>query len=820
MTRRMLINAQSPEELRIAVAHGTNLESYHVEVADAGMTRGNIYRGVIAGIQPSLNAAFIDYGAERNGFLSIQDVVPEAYYREPSGGRPRIEDVLEKGKPIVVQVSRDPEGQKGSALTTNLSLAGRYLVLTPFDSMRGVSRKVEDEDVRKELREIAHKLEVPEGCGLIVRTNALDQNRTVLARDVQALVRLWKRVQNEAIAGRQTKLLYSDQDLILRAIRDVLDSSIEEVLVDDDAAFEAAGEYMQAFLPRSKTTLVRYTERAPIFFRYGVEEQIDKIYERSVALPSGGSIVIDPTEALTAIDVNSGKSTRGGSQEETALQTNLEAAAEVARQLRMRDVGGLIVVDFIDMRSIKAKKKVEKAVKDAMKVDRARNNVGRISSNGLVEINRQRISQALRLRTHRACPTCAGTGRIASPEMVSLNLLRRIEGRAAAGRLQSVRVSLHPELADALQNSRRQKLAALEREFQIGIEIIASTSLHRPEEKIEWIDRPGGAIVLPQKSGEATALEFSAPALPAAPAAPVRRDDKRRGSANQQANQPAIQARELAIPAPEKRAPEKRTPAGAAPETEADRKKKRRRGGRNRKKNGGTASEAPLDPNQVRVFGDESDAGDFSGPNGDDFEADSDLDLDLEGEDSEALEAGSLSETGEPETAAQKAKRRRRGGRKRNRGGKNVDVPNPGPKGAGEGGGEMTASAESDEEDGDGGDEGDEGPEGDEDGSIEAADGAESPAGRGKKRRPRRRGGRKRATGRASAESAEGTEAGGSTEGTEGTVGAAGADGSDPAEGNVVERGEPPIAEKAAVPEAAPAAVAPLEFEPPPTFID
>ena len=787
----MLINAQSPEELRIAVAHGTNLESYHVEVADAGMTRGNIYRGVIAGIQPSLNAAFIDYGAERNGFLSIQDVVPEAYYREPSGGRPRIEDVLEKGKPIVVQVSRDPEGQKGAALTTNLSLAGRYLVLTPFDSMRGVSRKVEDEDVRKELRDIAHKLEVPEGCGLIVRTNALDQNRTVLARDVQALLRLWKRVQNEAIAGRHTKLLYSDQDLILRAIRDVLDSSIEEVLVDDDAAFEAAGEYMQAFLPRSKTTLVRYTERAPIFFRYGVEEQIDKIYERSVALPSGGSIVIDPTEALTAIDVNSGKSTRGGSQEETALQTNLEAAAEVARQLRMRDVGGLIVVDFIDMRSIKAKKKVEKTIKDAMKVDRARNNVGRISPNGLVEINRQRISQALRLRTHRACPTCAGTGRIASPEMVSLNLLRRIEGRAASGRLQSVRVSLHPELADALQNSRRQKLAALEREFQIGIEIIASPSLHRPEEKIEWIDRPGGAIVLPQKSGEAMALEFSAPA--AAPAPPARRDDKRRAASNQ----PAIQARELAIPAPERRP----AAAGAgAPETEAERKKKRRRGGRNRKKNGGAAGDAPFDPKQARAFGDEADASEREGE-GFGADLDDDAEFDAEAQEAAAQEAGVHPETGEPETAAARAKRRRRGGRKRKRG-KNGDAANGEVRLAGEAAGPGGSGTEPDEE------LGAEGAEDDDDGPFEGAEGSEgsesaegsdnagsSAAERARKRRPRRRGGRRRTAGKAGAESAEG-------------VGPAGGEEAAGGGGETAAPSEP----------AAPAA--PVAFEPPPTFID
>ena len=796
----MLINAQSPEELRIAVAHGTNLESYHVEVADAGMTRGNIYRGVIAGIQPSLNAAFIDYGAERNGFLSIQDVVPEAYYREPSGGRPRIEDVLEKGKPIVVQVSRDPEGQKGAALTTNLSLAGRYLVLTPFDSMRGVSRKVEDEDVRRELREIAHKLEVPEGCGLIVRTNALDQNRTVLARDVQALLRLWKRVQSEAIAGRQTKLLYSDQDLILRAIRDVLDSSIEEVMVDDDAAFEAAGEYMQAFLPRSKTTLVRYTERAPIFFRYGVEEQIDKIYERSVALPSGGSIVIDPTEALTAIDVNSGKSTRGGSQEETALQTNLEAAAEVARQLRMRDVGGLIVVDFIDMRSIKAKKKVEKTIKDAMKVDRARNNVGRISPNGLVEINRQRISQALRLRTHRACPTCAGTGRIASPEMVSLNLLRRIEGRAASGRLQSVRVSLHPELADALQNSRRQKLAALEREFQIGIEIIASSSLHRPEEKIEWLDRPGGAVVLPQRNVEAAMVEFSAPA-PAASPAPARGDEKRRASANQ----PAIQARELAIPAPERRAP---SPAGGVPETEAERKKKRRRGGRNRKKNGGAGTEAPSDPKPVRSFGEEPGyaAGDGYG---DDFDADSDSDIESgpDGPEAEAREGASV-EGGEPETAAARAKRRRRGGRKRKRG-KNGDATNGEAKHAGEAGGEPAFGADSDGGEGEDPDfDGSDDSEDSEDSEEIAAEGGEAGNDTAKKRRSRRRGGRKRSAGRAAGANA--TEA--AVEGAGESAADGALRGREAPDGGGVERAVPP--------ESAPAPPAPAAFEPPPTFID
>jgi ribonuclease E len=486
----MLINAQRPEELRVAIVQGNALENYKVDVAEAGLTRGNIYRGVIASIQPSLNAAFIDYGAERHGFLAIQDVVPDAYYRRPSsGGHPRIDEVLEKSKPIVVQVEKDPIGTKGAALTTSLSLAGRYLVLTPFEDTRGVSRKVEDEDTRKKLKGLANGLELPDGCGVILRTNALGQTKITLNRDLSALLRLWKRVQTAAMQGKGTRLLYTDQDLILQALRDYLDTSIEEVLVDDDEAFQKAKAYIEAFMPRSKTRLIRYAERIPLFSRYDLESQIDRIYERRVDLPSGGSIVIDATEALTAIDVNSGRSTRAATQEETAVNTNVEAAAEVARQLRLRDIGGIVVVDFIDMRASKSQRKVEKVLKDAMKVDKARSSVGRISPNGLVEINRQRIQQALQLRTHRPCPTCNGVGRLASEEMVCLSLLRRVEARAATGSIQGARIGLHPELADALQNHYRRELADLEGEFDIEIEVIATAGLHRPDEKIEWQKR-------------------------------------------------------------------------------------------------------------------------------------------------------------------------------------------------------------------------------------------------------------------------------------------------------------------------------------------
>jgi ribonuclease E len=485
----MLINAQRPEELRIAIVRGNTLENFQVDVAESGLSRGNIYRGTIANIQPSLNAAFIDYGAERHGFLAIQDVVPEAYYRTPRGATPRIDEVLDRSKPIVVQVTRDAVAQKGASLTTSLSLAGRYLVLTPFDDTRGVSRKVEDEETRRKLKALVANLELPDGCGVIVRTNALDQNKTTISRDLAALLRLWKRVQTAAVTGKGSRLLYSDQDLIVQALRDHLDSSIEEVLVDDEAAYQKAEAYIQAFLPRAKISLQRYAERLPLFSRFDLEPQIDRIYERRVELPSGGSIVIDGTEALTAIDVNSGRSTRAATQEETAVHTNLEAAAEVARQLRLRDIGGLVVVDFIDMRGSKNQRRIEKAMRDAMKADKARSTVGRISGNGLLEINRQRIQQALQMRTHRPCPTCAGTGRLASEEMVTLNLLRRVEARAASGLVAGVRIGLHPELADAMQNSRRQELAELEREFDIRIDVIAAPGLHRPEEQIEWFKR-------------------------------------------------------------------------------------------------------------------------------------------------------------------------------------------------------------------------------------------------------------------------------------------------------------------------------------------
>jgi ribonuclease E len=492
LSRKMLINAQRPEELRVAIISDGILDKYEVSAAEAGLVRGNIYRGTVATVRPALDAAFVDFGAERHGLLRAEDVVAAAMARKPEPDRKfqRIDRSVDRGQPVLVQVTRDAIGQKGAQLTTKLSLAGRYLVFMPYDQVRGISRKVEDEAERDTLRRRLDEIHLPEGCGIIARTNASNQTKTALNRDLNALLRLWKRIRKEANTGKGPRLLYSDQDLIVQALRDQVGPDISEVLVDDDEAYDKAKRYMRSFMPRAKTRLIRYQERMPLFSRYQLEEQIDRIYKRRVELPCGGSIVIDGTEALTAIDVNSGRAAHGTSQEDTAVNTNLEAAHEVARQLRLRDIGGLIVVDFIDMRSLKHRRQTEKAVRDAMRTDKARSTASRLSANGLMEINRQRIAKSLQLRSHRACPTCGGAGLIASSELVALNLLRRIETRAVTGQIRGVRIRLHPELADAFQNSRRQEIAALESEFGIEIQVIAATGFHRSEEDIEWILRP------------------------------------------------------------------------------------------------------------------------------------------------------------------------------------------------------------------------------------------------------------------------------------------------------------------------------------------
>lgn len=514
MSTKMLINAQRAQQVRVAIVADSILRDYQVEVADRDLCRGNIYRGVVANIQPSLNAAFIDIGEERHGFLPVADVLASAYHKKPpkDARRPRIDQVLEKGKTVVVQVTKDGVGQKGPALTTNVALAGRYLVFTPFDDVRGISRKAEDDAARKTVRERLKKLSLPDGNGVIVRTNGLEQNQTTLNRDLNALIRLWKKIKTEIGKGRGPRFLYSDQNLIVQALRDYLDKSISEVVVDDPEVHAQVTEYLRTFMPRTKIDLSLYSERLPLFSRYRLETQIDRIYERQAPLPSGGYLVIDNTEALTAIDVNSGRATRNNNHDESILNTNLESAQEVARQLRLRDIGGLVVVDFIDMRLRKHQHKLEKEMRDAMKDDKARYSVGRISSNGLLEINRQRIKQAIRLRTHRSCPTCDGVGTIASGEFAALNLLGRIESRVATGLVDRVTVALHPEIADTLQNHYRGRLAQLEEELELTVEIISAPGFARLEERLDFHQREEGISPRARSQPALTATDLTMPA--------------------------------------------------------------------------------------------------------------------------------------------------------------------------------------------------------------------------------------------------------------------------------------------------------------------
>ncbi len=605
----MLINAQRTEQVRVAIVDGTELKDYQVQITDKNLCRGNIYRGVVANIQPSLGAAFIDIGEDRHGFLPVADVQPSAYHREPPSDvrRPRIDQVLERGKPILVQATKDGVGNKGAALSTNVALAGRYLVLTPFEAVSGISRKAEDDKSRKTIRQRLNKLNLPEGHGVIVRTNGLEQNQATLNRDLNALLRMWKRVNTESRKGQGPRLLYSDQDLIVQALRDYLDSSIAEVIVDDDSVFDKARTYMRAFMPRSKTSLNRYNDRLPLFTRYRVEQHIDRIYERKAPLPSGGSIVIDATEALTAIDVNSGRATQHGNHDESILNVNIEAAKEVARQLRLRDIGGLVVVDFIDMRTRKHQSKLEKMMRDAMKVDKARYSVGRISPNGLLEINRQRIKQALHQRTHRPCPSCHGVGTIASPDFAAATLLGRIEARVAPGLIEKATVAIHPEIADAFQNHYRARIVELETELDLRIEVISAANFNRTEERIDYQQRETAVIAKPVAALTSSDLASGNPsssrpmskeaeaASADEPKKPARKRRRRRKSA------PKVEQNGDAKAAPESvdvaaEAKETSEVADAAQGREADtskpsRSRRRRRGGRRSRKS--TDKETP-----------------------------------------------------------------------------------------------------------------------------------------------------------------------------------------------------------------------------------
>jgi ribonuclease E len=478
----MLFNATQAEELRVAIVDGQKLVDLDIESANKEQRKSNIYKGLITRIEPSLEAAFVDYGEERHGFLPFK-AVSRSYFQH-GAERGRIQDALREGQEIIVQVDKDERGNKGAALTTFISLAGRYLVLMPNNPRGGgISRRVDGED-RAELREIMDSLEVPDGMSLITRTAAIGRQVEELQWDLNYLLQLWRAIEEVAAVERAPRLIYQEDSLVIRAIRDYFQPEIGEILIDTDSIFQQARDFMSFVVPDNVHRVKRYWDDVPLFSRFQIEHQIETAFGRQVNLPSGGAIVIDHTEALVTVDVNSGRATRGADIEETALKTNLEAAEEIARQLRLRDLGGLIVIDFIDMEPMKHQREVENFLKDALKFDRARVQVGKISRFGLMELSRQRIRPALAEMSYIPCPRCSGTGHIRSTESAALHILRILEEESMKEGTAAVHAQIPVEVATFLLNEKRQDIQAIELRHKVSLLLIPNVHLDTPTHSI------------------------------------------------------------------------------------------------------------------------------------------------------------------------------------------------------------------------------------------------------------------------------------------------------------------------------------------------
>ena len=495
MSRKMLINVLHPEEARVAIVQDGQLMELNIEISGKEQTKGNIYKGVVVRVEPGLQAAFVDIGLKKPGFIQMGDLHPDAWqWRddmpvEERKRRPRIQEVLRRGQELIVQVEKDARDMKGAALTSYLSLPGRYMVLMPGDDAAGISRKIEDNATRKELKALVADLQVPSGYGYIVRTEAVGRSSEELKKDLEYLVGVHERILQRAAEIKGAGEIYRDAGVIIRTIRDYFSDAIDEVLVDDKEACRQAIDFFKEIMPGCEKLVKLHKEKRPIFSKYQLEEQIDQLYEKRVPLPSGGSLVIEPTEALVSIDVNSGKSSGEKGVEDTAFKTNLEAAAEVARQLRLRDLGGLVVIDFIDMREARHNKEVEQALKDALKIDKARVNLGRISQFGMMEMSRQRIAKNINDAIHLECPHCEGRGRVKSVEAMALSFLRKVHGAAAKGQISEVRGGLPLEVAYFLLNRKKRELAQIENDYEIVVTIKGKPSFLLNQLELETIRR-------------------------------------------------------------------------------------------------------------------------------------------------------------------------------------------------------------------------------------------------------------------------------------------------------------------------------------------
>jgi ribonuclease E len=482
--KRMLFNATQAEELRVAIVDGQKLIDLDIESAAKEQRKSNIYKGVITRIEPSLEACFVDYGAERHGFLPFKEVSRAFFQPGVEPGKARIQDALKEGQELIVQVDKDERGNKGAALTTYVSLAGRYLVLMPNNPRGGgVSRRV-DGDERAELREVMDQLEVPGGMSLIARTAAIGRQAEELQWDLNYLLQLWTAIEGAANQQKGAFLIYLEGSLVIRAIRDYFQPDIGEILIDTDEVYEQARAFMGTVMPGNINRVKRYSDDVPLFSRFQIEHQIETAFVRQVNLPSGGAIVIDHTEALVAVDVNSGRATKGADIEETAFKTNLEAAEELARQLRLRDLGGLIVIDFIDMENSKNQREVENRLRDALRFDRARVQMGKISRFGLMELSRQRLRPALAETSYISCPRCTGTGHIRSTESAALHILRILEEEAMKENTGAVHVQVPVDVATFLLNEKRPDIQAIELRHKVTILLIPNVHMETPAHTI------------------------------------------------------------------------------------------------------------------------------------------------------------------------------------------------------------------------------------------------------------------------------------------------------------------------------------------------
>jgi len=481
----MIINAVHPEEFRVAIVEGQTLEGFFIETATRGKYVGNLYKAVVTHVQASLQAAFVNYGVERNGFLPFAEIHPE-YYEKEVQEPVRIQDVIHPGQEVLVQVVKEEVGTKGALLTTYISLAGRDVVLMPGQSQRGVSRKIEDEAQREQLKELVRDLKVPEELGIIIRTAAENRTKREIAKDLNHLVKIWEEIKKQVQETPAPGLIYKEQDLAIRVIRDYFNPNIKTILVDDREVYRRVKEFLHIISPKQQRVVKLCKEDGPIYAKYNLEEQIEQIFRDKVYLKSGGYLYIAPTEALVAIDVNSGRTNGNGAVGEMVYKVNMEAASEIPRQLRLRDLGGLIVIDFIDMRESRQAREVERRLKEEMKKDKAKITIGRISRFGLLELSRQHLGLNIIRGSFHQCPMCHGSGMVRSTEATAIHYFRKIWLTLAQKKIASVKATLSLDVANYLLNNKRTDIMDLEARYLTTIFIEGSTTLLPHEGNLEF----------------------------------------------------------------------------------------------------------------------------------------------------------------------------------------------------------------------------------------------------------------------------------------------------------------------------------------------